>query len=89
MNYFCSFFNYAIFSNIFSLCQKPYQKKQSPKKSLEGLLYLLSMSIFSVHRKDLDKMDQASLQQVAGDRQTGHHDAHHAHQLDEDVQRRT
>ena len=30
-----------------------------------------------------------TLQQVAGDRQTGHHDAHHAHQLDEDVQRRT
>jgi hypothetical protein len=26
------------------------------------------------------------LQQVAGNRQTGHHDAHHAHQLDEDVQ---
>ena len=29
------------------------------------------------------------LQQVAGDSQTGHHNAHHAHQLDEDVQRRT
>ena len=35
------------------------------------------------------KKPKSQLQQVAGDRQTGHHDAHHAHQLDEDVQRRT
>jgi hypothetical protein len=32
MNYFCSLFNYANFSNIFSLCQKPYQKKHYPSR---------------------------------------------------------
>ena len=85
MNYFCSLFNYAIFSNIFSLCQKPYQKKTIPQEKPRGIA-ILTMSVFSVHRNDLDRMDQASLQQVAGNRQTSHHDAHHAHQLDEDVQ---
>ena len=75
------------FPTFFLFVKNRTKKKQSPKKSLEGLLYLLSMSVFSVHRNDLDRMDQASLQQVAGDRQTGHHDAHHAHQLDENVQR--
>ena len=70
-------FNYATFSNNFSLCQKPYQNKNNPpRKNLEGLFIgIIPTSL--------------SLQQVAGDRQTGHHDAHHAHQLDEDVQRRT
>ena len=73
MNYFCSLFKYANFSNNFSWCQKPYQKKQSPKKSLEGLFIGITPT-------------SLPLQQVASDRQTGHHNAHHAHQLDEDVQ---
>ena len=48
MNYFCSLFKYANFSNNFSWCQKPYQKKQSPKKSLEGLLHVLCLSFLSI-----------------------------------------
>ena len=67
-------FNYATFSNIFSLCQKLYQNKNNPpRKNLEGLFFGLIPT-------------SQPLQQVAGDRQTGHHNAHHAHQLDKDVQ---
>ena len=91
MNYFCSLFNYANFSNIFSLCQKPYQKKQSPKKSLEGLLHVLRLSFLSLdfYRNNVGRKDFTALQQVASNRQTSHHNTHHAHQLDEDVQRRS
>lgn len=51
MNYFCSLFKYANFSNIFSFCQKPYQKKQSPKKSLEGLLNYLKQPFLPIDYK--------------------------------------
>ena len=63
-------FKYAKFSNNFSLFQKVCQKK---------ILRENSRRIFFIPKHKL-------LQQVASDRQTGHHDAHHAHQLDEDVQ---
>ena len=89
MNYFCSLFNYAIFSNNFSFVKNRTKKKQSPKKSLEGLLHVLRLSFLSLdfYRNNVGRKDYTALQQVASNRQTGHHNAHHAHQLDEDVQR--
>ena len=48
MNYFCSLFKYANFSNNFSFCQKPYQKN-NPPKNLEGLLNILKTAL-SAHR---------------------------------------
>ena len=66
-------FKYATFSNIFSAIQKTCQKKFSEKAPGEFLVI----------------PNYKLLKQVAGNGQTGHHDAHHAHQLDEDVQRRT
>ena len=74
MNYFCSLLKYAIFSNNFSLFSKTVPKKKSSKKKLSEDFFIPKFK---------------PLQQVASNRQTGHHDAHHAHQLDEDVQRRT
>ena len=73
MNNFCSLLKYAIFSNNFSLFSKTVPKKKSSEKSSQRIFCPTKML----------------LQQVTSDRQTSHHDAHHAHQLDEDVQRRT